>query len=111
MSQQLQVAQGSLQCRWVTHLGARANAGHSHASRWSTKPIDFEWACLHAAPEQLAKQAGCHVIATAGGPEKVALLKQLGADRVIDYKAEKLKVGVQRWMCHTAVVTTKFTVQ
>jgi hypothetical protein len=42
---------------------------------------------------QLAKLAGCHVVATAGGPSKVQLLKKLGADRVIDYKSEQLKVS------------------
>lgn len=35
---------------------------------------------------QLAKLAGCHVVATCGGPAKARLLRQLGADRVIDYK-------------------------
>jgi len=41
---------------------------------------------------QLAKLAGCHVVATCGGDRKVAMLKSLGADRIIDYKTEKLKV-------------------
>lgn len=35
---------------------------------------------------QLAKLAGCHVVATCGGTDKAALLKQLGVDRVINYK-------------------------
>ncbi|GAX83190.1 hypothetical protein CEUSTIGMA_g10616.t1 [Chlamydomonas eustigma] len=39
---------------------------------------------------QLAKMAGCHVVATCGGGEKMAMLKRLGADRVVDYKLEKL---------------------
>lgn len=41
---------------------------------------------------QLAALAGCHVIATAGGPDKVAFLRRLGAHRVVDYKSEDLKV-------------------
>ncbi len=41
---------------------------------------------------QLARLAGCHVVATAGGPDKVALCKALGAHRVVDYKTEKLGV-------------------
>ena len=41
---------------------------------------------------QLAKLAGCHVIATCGGPEKADMLRLLGVDRVIDYKKEQLKV-------------------
>ena len=37
---------------------------------------------------QLGKAAGARVIATAGGPEKVALCESLGADVGIDYTAE-----------------------
>lgn len=37
---------------------------------------------------QLAKAAGAMVIATAGGPEKVAVCRDLGADHAIDYLAE-----------------------
>eukprot|EP00878_Enallax_costatus_P017907 GHUV01018826.1.p1 GENE.GHUV01018826.1~~GHUV01018826.1.p1 ORF type:complete len:136 (-),score=19.97 GHUV01018826.1:1217-1579(-) len=35
---------------------------------------------------QLAKLAGCHVVATCGGAQKARLLRELGVDRVIDYK-------------------------
>ena len=37
---------------------------------------------------QIAKAKGHKVIASAGGPEKVAFLKEIGVDHVIDYKAE-----------------------
>lgn len=37
---------------------------------------------------QLAKLRGCHVVAICGDPEKAAFVASLGADRVIDYKAE-----------------------
>jgi NADPH2:quinone reductase len=37
---------------------------------------------------QLAKAANAHVIATAGGPAKTEICRQLGADVVIDYDAE-----------------------
>ncbi|PHU10409.1 hypothetical protein BC332_22269 [Capsicum chinense] len=40
---------------------------------------------------QLAKLAGNTVVATCGGNEKAKLLKDLGVDRVIDYKAEDIK--------------------
>ena len=40
---------------------------------------------------QLAKLAGNKVVATCGGEKKSALLKSLGADRVIDYKKEDIK--------------------
>ncbi|KAK2746323.1 NADPH:quinone reductase [Myotisia sp. PD_48] len=53
-----------------------------------------DWILLHAAAggagiimTQLLKLAGAKVIGTAGGPEKVALVKSLGADVVIDYKS------------------------
>jgi NADPH:quinone reductase-like Zn-dependent oxidoreductase len=32
-------------------------------------------------------------VATAGGPDKVVMLKRLGVDRVVDYKQESLKVS------------------
>jgi NADPH-dependent curcumin reductase CurA len=39
---------------------------------------------------QLAKLAGCHVIALTGADEKIALLQSLGADRVVNYRRENL---------------------
>lgn len=40
---------------------------------------------------QLAKLAGNKVVATCGGEQKAKLLKDLGVDRVIDYKVEDIK--------------------
>ena len=37
---------------------------------------------------QMAKILGCRVIGIAGGPEKCAIVKGLGADAMIDYKAD-----------------------
>lgn len=39
---------------------------------------------------QLAKLQGCHVIALTSSPSKFALLQQLGADRIVDYRREDL---------------------
>ncbi|OYU15896.1 MAG: alcohol dehydrogenase [Alphaproteobacteria bacterium PA4] len=39
---------------------------------------------------QLAKLRGCRVVAVCGGPAKAAFVRSLGADRVIDYKAESV---------------------
>jgi len=39
---------------------------------------------------QLAKAAGNHVIGTCGGSEKAKLVKELGCDRVVDYRVESL---------------------
>lgn len=40
---------------------------------------------------QLAKLAGAHVVGTAGSDEKVALLRDLGCDRPVNHRAERLK--------------------
>lgn len=53
---------------------------------------------------QLAKLAGNTVVATCGGNEKAILLKQLGVDRVIDYKAEDIKT-VCMWFYATQWIT------
>ncbi|KXZ55591.1 hypothetical protein GPECTOR_2g1141 [Gonium pectorale] len=45
---------------------------------------------------QLAKAAGCKVVATCGGPDKARLLKELGADRIIDYSRESVKEVLKR---------------
>jgi NADPH2:quinone reductase len=54
-----------------------------------------EWLLVHggaggvgSAAIQLGKAAGAHVIATAGGPEKVQVCRDLGADHVVDHTAE-----------------------
>ncbi len=43
-----------------------------------------------SAAVQMAKAAGCTVLAAAGGPEKVKTCRQLGADIVIDYDNDDL---------------------
>jgi NADPH2:quinone reductase len=45
---------------------------------------------------QMAKRAGAEVIATAGGPEKVALARSAGADHVIDYQSSDFVEEVER---------------
>jgi NADPH2:quinone reductase len=54
-----------------------------------------EWLLVHAgaggvgtAAIQLGKAAGATVIATAGGPRKTEVCRELGADHVIDYTAD-----------------------
>ena len=43
---------------------------------------------------QMAKITGCRVIGFAGGPEKCAIVKSLGADDVIDYKNEDVAARI-----------------
>lgn len=45
---------------------------------------------------QLAKLAGCRVIATCSGGEKAVLLKSLGADVIIDYTTQDLKQSLKQ---------------
>lgn len=40
---------------------------------------------------QLAKLAGCHVVATCSDDAKAALLRRLGADRVVNHRSQDLK--------------------
>ena len=47
-----------------------------------------------SAAVQLAKAAGCWVLAAAGGPEKAAACRAIGADEVIDYDGEDLRERV-----------------
>ncbi|KAK9862321.1 hypothetical protein WJX84_001807 [Apatococcus fuscideae] len=45
---------------------------------------------------QLAVLAGCTTIATCGGPKKVAALKKLGVQHIIDYKSEDVGEALTR---------------
>ena len=56
-----------------------------------------EWLLVHAgaggvgsAAIQVGLAAGARVVATAGGPEKVAVCRELGAHEVIDYRSEDI---------------------
>lgn len=69
-----------------------------------TYPVQKDdWVLLHAAAggagflmTQILKSIGAKVIGTAGGPEKCALVKSLGADVVIDYRSEEGKDWVKK---------------
>jgi NADPH2:quinone reductase len=61
-----------------------------------------EWLLVHAgaggvgsAAVQLGVAAGARVIATAGGPEKVAICRDMGAEVAIDYRAEDFVKAVR----------------
>lgn len=65
-----------------------------------TPPVKSgDWVLLHADAggahwrlmTQVLRALGGKVIGTAGGPEKVALVKTLGAEHVIDYRSEEGK--------------------
>jgi NADPH2:quinone reductase len=46
---------------------------------------------------QLGRAAGARVVATAGGPEKVQVCKQLGADLALDYKEQDFVDAVKEF--------------
>jgi NADPH2:quinone reductase len=61
-----------------------------------------EWLLVHAgaggvgsAAIQVGLAAGARVIATAGGPEKIAVCRELGAHEVVDYRAEDIAARVK----------------
>ena len=61
-----------------------------------------EWLLVHAgaggvgsAAIQVGLAAGARVVATAGGPEKVAVCRELGAHEVIDYRSEDITARVR----------------
>lgn len=45
---------------------------------------------------QLAKRRGCRVVAVCGGEDKADFVRRLGADRVIDYRAESVADALRR---------------
>jgi NADPH2:quinone reductase len=74
---------------------------------YTVKPGD--WVLFHAAAGgvgsiavQWLKALGAHVIGTAGGAEKCAIVKSLGADHVIDYRAE---AGSDHWVKRVKDIT------
>jgi NADPH2:quinone reductase len=61
-----------------------------------------EWLLVHAgaggvgsAAIQVGLAAGARVVATAGGPEKVAVCRELGAHEVVDYRTEDVAARVR----------------
>ncbi len=66
-----------------------------HTLKIAAGLIQGETALIHAAAGgtgvlavQLARAAGARVLATAGSPEKLELVRELGADVAIDYRSE-----------------------
>jgi NAD(P)-dependent dehydrogenase (short-subunit alcohol dehydrogenase family) len=58
---------------------------------------------------QLAKLAGCRVVAVCGSEAKAAAARRLGADEVVEYRREALGVG-RRSSCRMAVVCVRVCV-
>jgi NADPH-dependent curcumin reductase CurA len=87
---------------WLGNLGltgATAYFGLLRAAQAKEGDIVFVSAAAGAvgsAVVQIAKARGMTVIGSAGGAEKVAWVRELGADEAIDYKAEPILRGLMR---------------
>lgn len=76
----------------------------AHYLALSTYPLKSGDTCLvHAGAGgagrllcQVAKMRGAKVIATAGGPEKVKIAREAGADEAIDYKSQDFEAEVRK---------------
>ncbi|MDI4655434.1 NADPH:quinone oxidoreductase family protein [Xanthobacter autotrophicus] len=71
----------------TAHLALRHRAG---LKAGETVLVHAGAGGVGSAAIQLARHWGARVIATAGGPQKTALCRDLGADEIIDYAAEPL---------------------
>ena len=80
--------------------GLTAYAGLTRVAEIKAGDVVFVSAAAGAVGQvacQVARLKGCTVIGSAGGPEKVGYLKDIGVDQVIDYKAEPdLKAALKR---------------
>jgi hypothetical protein len=88
--------------QWLGNLGltgATAYFGLLRAAQAKEGDIVFVSAAAGAvgsAVVQIAKAMGMKVIGSAGGAEKVAWVRELGADEAIDYKAEPIVPALMR---------------
>jgi NADPH-dependent curcumin reductase CurA len=87
---------------WLGNLGltgGTAYFGLLRAAQAKEGDIVFVSAAAGAvgsAVVQIAKARGMTVIGSAGGADKCAWVKELGADAVVDYKAEPIVQGLQK---------------
>ena len=79
-------------CKWLCRV--RLSAGLEEAGRMRGGQTVLVTAAAGGTGQfvvQLAKVAGNAVVATCGSDDKAALLRRLGADRVVNYRRENLK--------------------
>lgn len=86
-----------------TAAGFPITYGTSHgAFDWRAHLRSEEWLVVHGAAGgvgltavEIGKAMGAHVIACAGGPEKLAIAKAHGADYLVDYSREDIRERVK----------------
>jgi NADPH-dependent curcumin reductase CurA len=88
--------------QWLGNLGLTGGTAYwglldaAEAKAGETVFVSAAAGAVGSAVVQIAKAKGMVVIGSAGGAEKCAWVKELGADAVIDYKAEPVLKGLQR---------------
>ena len=88
---------------WAEAAGFPITYGTAHcALRWHAYLQPGEVLLVHGAAGgvglaavEIGKALGATVIATAGGPDKLAVAKAHGADHLIDYRSEDIRDGVK----------------
>ncbi len=88
---------------WVSAAGFPVTYGTSHVSLVERANLRAgEYLLVHGAAGgagvtavEIGKHLGATVIATAGGPEKLAVAKDKGADHLIDHKTENVRERVK----------------
>jgi len=93
-------AMGVADHHWLGHLGLTGGTAYwglldaARAREGETVFVSAAAGAVGSAVVQIAKAKGMKVIASAGGAEKCAWLKELGADAVVDYKAQPILKGL-----------------
>ena len=87
---------------WLGNLGLTGATAYfgllrvAEAKEGETVFVSAAAGAVGSAVVQIAKAKGMRVIGSAGGADKVAWVKELGADAAIDYKAEPIVPALQR---------------
>jgi hypothetical protein len=88
--------------QWLGNLGLTGGTAYfgllraAQAREGDTVFVSAAAGGVGSAVVQIAKAKGMTVIGSAGGSEKCAWVRELGADRVIDYKAEPVVQALMR---------------
>ena len=86
--------------QWLGNLGLTGGTAYfgllrvAEAKEGDTVFVSAAAGAVGSAVVQIAKAKGMTVIGSAGGAEKCAWVRQLGADAVVDYKAEPVVKGL-----------------
>ncbi|KAF8996527.1 alcohol dehydrogenase [Cyathus striatus] len=104
-TEQLRILDNKHNLPWSVYVGAAGMPGktaymawkeHSYAKKGETVYVSTGAGPVGSLVIQLAKQSGCRVIGSAGSDEKVAFMKECGADVAFNYKTESVRDVLER---------------